>query len=722
MLGRQYRAKRQISPEALADFAHRHTRKLNSKALRQLSLHCAEMKAELDAGGLDPYAEFVRAADERLMLTATRSIFDEFQSIRGERRRQRALEMSGEHFLEEEEPEDEIDAEEEFVAEAEEEGESDDEYLRLARALELIRSTLGKSFFHRISMVSGDVNFVDAALASGDETLVGEVGGLDPTEALAQARDITEPFYRARSLSSVVPQLISVGRVDDAVKAAEESLAAARSCQSEDLITAYSVTVPALLSAECFTLAASAVEEVLGRTHLIASEDEKAAAMMRVTSSLMEAGALPPVVKRSLSRAILGEDIFFWGKGSVKSPLVEVILSLLSDVDDDTLIFLQKVVVHPNTDIRRSVLRTMPLGDNDHMRNMLVSHLKDADARVRIEVLERIGWSGDAKLASYLINHLRQGEAETGLEKRALALNIARLGLSRHVPFINAMLGGCASQDSRLIRVMNPIKDDADYQRAALEVMYHLGNREARRLVYNAAHKGRGTGRKLSRRLWHVIKSRPYQEPNLPRSPHDPEYSEDETFDFMGMIARFEAEHGEPPAEDDSFFGRIKSAIFGQADAEAPTPPRQKPTGPANDIEPLVETDIPHQVESVHDADETAQSAPENAEQEPAAEAPLGPVRAGLKIEAVVSQLGQRTSGSLPMQFHLYTSKTDTKAIWSEYRDQVTVTAGRFEVLLGLNRERIPGLPEKVWLAVEIDGDELEPRTELSRYRSVIQG
>ena len=60
--------------------------------------------------------------------------------------------------------------------------------------------------------------------------------------------------------------------------------------------------------------------------------------------------------------------------------------------------------------------------------------------------------------------------------------------------------------------------------------------------------------------------------------------------------------------------------------------------------------------------------------------------------------------------------------VFAETRDQVIVTAGRFEVLLGVDSVRLPSLPEQIWLSVTVDGDELLPRSELSRYRSVIQG
>ena len=96
------------------------------------------MAEELDAEGFDPFEAILKAADQRLMLTATRSIFDEFQDFRKERRRERVLEMSGEHNLKEEETE-EVDIEEatddDFLAEAQADSgkEDDDEFLSWLR-------------------------------------------------------------------------------------------------------------------------------------------------------------------------------------------------------------------------------------------------------------------------------------------------------------------------------------------------------------------------------------------------------------------------------------------------------------------------------------------------------------------------------------------------------------------------------------------------------------
>ena len=571
------------STEQLVDFAHKHTKRLGAKGLKQLSLYADEMATDLDAGDLNPYEVFVKAADERLMLTATRSIFDEFQAIRRLRRQERVSQHidNPQSTSDEEKTDDtiDLDTDEEFIAEAEADqgGQEDDEFLRLAKGLERIRSTLGKAFFHRISMVSGDVNFIDAAQAGSHALGEGVAFQVDPGEALLQARDVAEPFYRARSLAAVIQPLMTVGRIDDACRAALESLAAARACQTDDLVAAYACAIPALITTEQAGEAADALEVALGRTHGIDDLERRSSALMRLCSTLMEAGALPPAVKRSLSRSIIGNDINFWGKPVIKSALVEVILSLLSGVDDDTLIFLQKVVVHPDDSIRRSVLRTLPLGENEHIRNMLVSHLKDDTPEVRIEVLDRIGASGDMSLAIYLVNQYKQGLAKTDAEKRALALNLARLGGARYLSFYNAMLGRLATKDARYLKKSKPLKDDDGFQRAGLEVLFHLKSREARRLIYNAATKGRGRMKPTAARVWNALKNQPYSDSTLPRSPHDAEYDPNKDLKLEERLIAYESEHGGPDAgliKDPGFLGRMKAKFLGDA------PPTMPPTAP----------------------------------------------------------------------------------------------------------------------------------------------
>ena len=74
------------------------------------------------------------------------------------------------------------------------------------------------------------------------------------------------------------------------------------------------------------------------------------------------------------------------------------------------------------------------------------------------------------------------------------------------------------------------------------------------------------------------------------------------------------------------------------------------------------------------------------------------------------------------MRFAIYDDPVGGREIWSEKKADVMVTAGRFEVSLGMDGMRLPGLPSKIWLSINVDGEDLEPRAEVTRYRSVIQG
>ena len=453
LLGRINRKSGRPSDDAVKDFAEANAAKLNAKSLRQMSLFADELAEDLDADGLDPYEAFIRCADERLMLTATRSIFDEFRELKLESQRERALSLAGD--MDVSIADEDLDAsltansegsiteiaEENFLEEASAD-EEDDEYLRVAQALDRIRRLLGRNFFERISLVSGDVNFVDSVEGTGLEGVEEQLKGVAPEEALAQAREVTEPYYRARALAAVVEPLQNAGKMELSERAALEAYTAARSCQTSDAMLAHSVAIGALLKARLSLPAADSVREAMSEAHKMDVDDERTAAIMCIVSALIEAGALPPQVRSSFSESILGPDVNFWSKSTVTQQLVEAILALLTEIDEDALIFLRKLVVHPDEEIRRSVLRTLPIGENEAVNNMLVSHLRDEEPEVRIEVMERIGWVGLPQFGLYLVNHFKQGQARTKAEKRVLALNLARLNPERYVPVLNAMLGG----------------------------------------------------------------------------------------------------------------------------------------------------------------------------------------------------------------------------------------------------------------------------------------
>ncbi|MGB0647495.1 MAG: HEAT repeat domain-containing protein, partial [Bradymonadia bacterium] len=432
-----------VNADRLQQFCSEQANRLNSKAVRQLSLYSKEMRQDLGDTLRDPFPELLKAANERLVLTATRNLFDEFNELRTLRKQREALNQSGEHNLTPEVTEELLDEEQtDFTSAASELGGDESvELVRLGKALDLIREVKGRAFFVRISMVSGDLNFADTASGKTESSGQFEADTMtNPVEALRRARAVSEPLYRCQYLGTVTPTLVSAGRFDDAMAAASESLDSARLVPNEDKVSAYSVAVRALIETEQPELAALAATEAINCAHNTRDLVERSGALVRIASTLIETGTLPIAVKRAASRTILGPDVYFWGKPAVKSTLVEAVIAVLSSKEDDSLIFLQKVIVHSDPAVRCSVIRTMPLDGITHLEKMLVGHLKDRDPNVRLEVIERLGSSSQVKFAVYLANAIRQGEFSSDEEKRALALNLGRLDPLRQYHVYNAML------------------------------------------------------------------------------------------------------------------------------------------------------------------------------------------------------------------------------------------------------------------------------------------
>ena len=93
----------------------------------------------------------------------------------------------------------------------------------------------------------------------------------------------------------------------------------------------------------------------------------------------------------------------------------------------------------------------------------------------------------------------------------------------------------------------------------------------------------------------------------------------------------------------------------------------------------------------------------------------------GLRLEAMIQRDTRAWSGRVPMVFNIHASANSEDPIFSENQDEVLVTAGRFEVTVG-STLALPQLPKKIWMEIEVDGELLEPRMEISNYRSVVQG
>ncbi len=588
---------------------------------------------------------------------------------------------------------------------------------------------MGRAFFVRISMVSGDLNFADTA--SGNKS-TGEQFEADtmanPVEALRRARAVSEPLYRCRSLGTVTPTLVSAGRFDDAMSAASESLDSARVVPVEDRVNAFTIAVRALIETEQPELAASAVTEAINTAHNVRDLIERSGALVRIASTLIETGTLPILVKRAVSRAILGPDVYFWGKAAVKSTLVEAVIAILSSKEDDSLIFLQKVIVHSDPAVRCSVIRTMPLDGITHLEKMLLGHLKDHDVDVRLEVIERLGSSSQVRFSTYISNAIRQSDFTTDEEKLSLALNLGRLDPERQYHVYNAMLGRLGLDDPKMLERMPKFKDDEGLQMAALQALYHLRSREARRILFHTSHEARGKTSTINkaRQLWEITKTAGYDDPLFPRSSHDPEWTEADIFDFETFLATAPSQTTQedevPDDANPGVFGWVKNLFSSSTEPpesiqplRADTPPSENPDdNPSEPKLPDATSDADGEAEDleIQVADQILESVPEE---------PHAP-EVGLKIEAMIQRSSRAWTGDVPMVFAFHRSNEDEQApLYSESQEEVRVTAGRFEIVLG-GTVNLPDLPKKVWLSIEVDGQLMEQRLEITPYRSVIQG
>ena len=672
---------------------------------------CEDLEA---VDGFDPADALIAGAPEKPMLGVTRRLYDDFRLLRREQSRQRHDDPMGsmESSIESS-PEASFDDEVLADATAHEDG----ELRRLALGLERIRRVRGVEFFNNVTARGEELDFDSL---EGSMESAARVEDLNPLEALAQARLVAAPYYQTRAMAGVVPRLISDSQEIYADEAARLCWESAQRCEADDLIEALTLAVGALLHTSLESVTADAIAETLAVAHAQTPGEHRAESLMRVASVLFESGALPPAVRARLSGAFLGEDVHFWGKAEVTPALVETCLALLSARDDDTIIFLQKVVAHADEEVRRSVLRAMPVGDDLALRNVLLTHLKDPSTEVRCEVIERIGVSGELTFFIYLVNHLRHSEAMGPDEARVLALNLCRLEGTRAVPYLNGMLGKLAHPDKRLVKRQAPIKHaDEGMQMAAVEALYRLNSRPARQILYHLTQqkiRGGGLIADTIQRAWALAKSAPYGDAVLPRSPHHPEWTEaDDAIDFLAELdaaepdsePSVEAPGGESAASDEAkkggFFGRLRTLLGRGEDAE-----EAGGAGADAEAEPTAD--------SVTADEATAQAlgdAP--VEDRPSA-------RAALEFEGVLLDGPELWSGQVQMRFALYPEEDAAKAIWTEDLAEVAVCGGTFSVHLGLN-EPLPEIPKVAWLGMAVDGGgELAPRTRLGRARTIVQG
>lgn len=713
--------KGQPAPDAAQALTEERAERLAAKDFGQLAQYADRLQVDLEAPGeFDPADGLIAAAPERPLLVVTRRLYDDFRLLRRERAHQRHEEdLSIDGSVASGSLEAHID--DDFADAAADE--DDDELRRIAHALDRIRRVRGREFFNEMTAFGDQIDFAEAL--DDSDTAARRVDELNPLEAFAHARNVQAPYYQTRALAGVVPRLMEEEHEEQAGDAARLCLIAARDCEADDVVEAMVMAIAALLTARQAKDAGDAIAETIGVAHQQQPIERRAEALMRIASMLFESGALPPEVRERLSAAFLGEDVHFWGKAEVSPALVETCLGLLSSRDEDTLIFLRKVVAHPEVAVRRSVLRSMPLGDDTALRNVLLQHLKDPAPEVRREVIERIGASGDRGLFIYLVNHLRHGDPPSRDEARALAMNMCRLDPDRSLPFINAMLGKLAAPDKELLRLQAPIKHaDDDMQLAALEALYRLNLRAARHVLFQLTKrklKGDLIGSTIQR-IWPLVKSKPYGEPELPRSPHHPEWTEAEDVDFLDALEAAEPEiaaAAEPDLPEQSV----------EEPAQSGEEPASRKGGLFGKIRTLLsrgrkdegDEGAPDEAADAGEASAAIVAAPGQADGGPAPAVKV-PARAALQFEGVLLEGPELWSGNVKMAFALYPEEDGKAPIWTETLDTVAVRRGTFNVMLGLDAH-LPEIPKVAWLGMAVDGgQELQPRTRLGRARTIVQG
>ncbi|MGB0647958.1 MAG: hypothetical protein ACPGQS_12320, partial [Bradymonadia bacterium] len=282
--------------------------------------------------------------------------------------------------------------------------------------------------------------------------------------------------------------------------------------------------------------------------------------------------------------------------------------------------------------------------------------------------------------------------------------------------------------DASLLERMPRLKDDDGLQLAALECLHHLKSREARRILFHASHEGKGKSRivKRAEQLWELTKNIGYGEPTFPRSFHDPEWTEEDIFDFEAYLdsapsARADASR---KAEKSGVVGWVKS-LFG-TDSEAKDESFESLDQPEDTEGDIAESNDPSAVQQIEidseiDRDSSSIDTPVEQLSEDDVSELIEP-EVGLRIEAMIQRASRAWTGDVPMVFAFHRADDDDQdPLYTETQSEVRITAGRFEVVLG-EKTPLPDLPKKVWLSIEIDGQLLDQKLEVTPYRSVIQG
>lgn len=534
--------------------------------------------------------------------------------------------------------------------------------------------------------------------------------------ALQRARGMGDPAYRAKALLELAERLHAESEDDRARDLLFDALGATEELDQEK-VPILGEVLTAMIQVGEEDLSRQALNECLELAHGEREHGHRARAIMVTSSALMQAGSLPEALRRLFTERVMGDDLTFWGSPAVDGSLAEAVLGLVDPMDPHAELLVRKLLTHTSPEVRQGAVRMAPF-ESDTYRELLLSHLDDGSGDVRAEILERIGYAQDQSLGPYLFNHLRRhASIMDDREKRTLALNLARLHPERYLAIFNLMLGQLANDDPSWLGGHQPLPDDPGLQHAALEVLYRLNSRKARRLLWEATQKATSPDLQAFVWAWEAVKRQPYGEPELPRSRLDPEWSAEQDKDIHDLLrpiaAKLQAEaHAaaseEAPGERSGLLGRLsrraRTLITHPKDGDAEQGEAEEAEGEA------------HAVRLTAVERSRAKLRQEVTERVcPAAEADAGaPIL--LTLSARVTENSQLSNDLIPVTFRLYEGATALAPIWDERHERVLVRDGTLDVVLGVLRPLPETLPAELHLGVQLHGSsELSPRLRIWR-------
>lgn len=550
-----------------------------------------------------------------------------------------------------------------------------------AAALDRLQNIIGKGRFLSLAKAKRALDFQrEAAEGETFDELTGDAGSVEAIERAAQqAYNLSDPAYRAKALIQLALKLHEANETDRASELAADAFL------FTDEITVGAVPIIAevlgcLLAVGDEKLALEALKKGLLLAHSFPAEEERAQGLQAMTSALLQAGNVSPAVRQTFTEHILGDDLSFWVDPAIQPALEESVLSLIDILSPQADLLARKLLAHPSPAVRTSTVRRLPFS-NEQYRELILSHLaEDNSLDVRLEVIERVGYSGDAALGAYLINHLRRnfGGMDDG-EKRSVALNLARTDAKRYLPLFSLMLGSLATQDPELIGNNRPFPDDKGLQLAAMEVLCRLNSREARKILWNAQMNARGELEEPFTWAWVSVKHKPYGAPELPRSRLDPEWTPEDDTDFIASIRPAKLDEQQPDDEPEELV----------LEKEPATPELADPM-----IERL-RTEAGSRLRRL----ENQQGSPF-----------LLALRARLRHKGIPSD------DLLDMTFRLYRTQHTTTVLWEEHHQRLVVQDGQVSLLLGSKSPLPEKLPAEVFLGMQVQrSPELKPRVRIWR-------